>query len=54
MTLSLDMELVRVLGWLGLGPKPGFDAGLGVLMSRLDAKAGARLVSWADSGSERC
>jgi len=53
--VSLDMELV-VLGMAGVGARPAFGlrAGLQVLLNGTEAKSGDGLMSWGDSGSERC
>lgn len=53
--LSLNMELV-VLGLAGVGTRPAFGlhAGLRVLLNGTEAKSGNGLMSWGDSGSERC
>lgn len=54
--LRLDMLLTMVPGLAGFGTKAWIWGWcrFGVLMSEIDAQAGARLVSWADSDSRRC
>lgn len=53
--LNLDMELVA-LGLAGVGARPAFGlrARLRVLLNGTEAKSGDGLMSWGDSGSERC